>query len=203
MYVPEAFREERPEVLRAFMRAHSFATLVSPGEQGLVASHLPLLLDAERGPHGTLVGHLARANDHWRALEGGETLVIFQGPHAYVTPRWYSTPIAVPTWNYTAVHAYGRATLVQDGPALRAILDRTVAAYEAASPDRWQPPAGDVVPTLMRQVVGFEIPIARLQGKLKLSQNRSRADREGVVQGLRRQDDPIGHAVAELMAERL
>jgi transcriptional regulator len=203
MYVPEAFREERPEVLHAFMRAHSFATIVSTGEQGLIATHLPLLLDAERGPHGTLVGHLARANEHWRALETGEALAIFQGPHAYVTPGWYTTLVAVPTWNYTAVHAYGRASLVEDGPRLREILDRTVAAYEAAFTYEWQPPEGDFIPTLMRQIVGFEIPIERLQGKMKLSQNRSRADREGVVAGLRGQGEPEGVAVAELMAARL
>ena len=201
MYIPEAFREARTEVLHDLIRQHSFATLVSQTERGLVATHLPLLLDPARGQLGTLRGHVARANDHWRALaEAGEHLVVFQGPHAYVSPAWYQTPMAVPTWNYVAVHAYGRATLVDDGPTLREILDQTVALFESQLAYQWRPPEGDFIPTLMRNVVGFELELSRLEGKLKLSQNRSRADQAGVVAGLRAQGDPTGLAVAELMA---
>jgi len=201
MYIPEAFREARTEVLHDLIRQHSFATLVSQTERGLVATHLPLLLDPARGQLGTLRGHVARANDHWRALaEAGEHLVVFQGPHAYVSPAWYQTPMAVPTWNYVAVHAYGRATLVDGGPALREILDQTVALFESQLAYQWRPPEGDFIPTLMRNVVGFELELSRLEGKLKLSQNRSRADQAGVVAGLRAQGDPTGLAVAELMA---
>ena len=108
MYVPAAFREDRIEVLHALMREHSFATVVSNGESGLVATHLPILLDAGRGPRGTLVGHMARANPHWQSFrEDVEILIIFQGPHAYISPSWYTTSLAVPTWNYAAIHAYG------------------------------------------------------------------------------------------------
>ena len=200
MYIPEPFREARTEVLHDLIRQHSFATLVSQGAAGLVATHLPLLLDPGRGPLGTLRGHVARANDHWRDLAEGEHMAVFHGPHAYVSPTWYQTPMAVPTWNYVAVHAYGRATLVDGGPALREILDQTVALFESQLAYQWQPPEGDFIPTLMRNVVGFELELTRLEGKRKLSQNRSRADQVGVVAGLRAQGDPAGLAVAELMA---
>jgi transcriptional regulator len=204
MYIPEAFREDRTEVIHDLIRQHSFATLVSQTERGLVATHLPFLLDPARGQLGTLRGHFARANDHWRALaEPGEQLVVFQGPHAYISPAWYQTPMAVPTWNYVAVHAYGRPTLIDGGPALRQILDDTVELFEARFAYQWRPPEGDFVPNLMRNVVGFELELTRLEGKLKLSQNRSRVDQEGVVVGLRAQDDPIGLAVADLMAASL
>jgi len=113
MYIPEAFREDRLDVLHSLMREHSFATIVSSGEAGLMATHLPLLLDATRGPKGTIVGHMARANPHWQDFRGDvEALMIFQGPHGYVSPSWYTTPYAVPTWNYVAVHAYGRPRLI-------------------------------------------------------------------------------------------
>lgn len=203
MYVPEHFRESDPATLHAFVRAHSFATLVSNGADGLIATHLPLLLDADRGAHGTLVGHLARANPHGAALaEGGETLAIFHGPHAYVSPRWYTTPMAVPTWNYAVVHAYGRPRLVEAPEPLRAILMRTVAEFEAAFDYQWLPPEGDFVDKLAKQVIGFEIEIERLEGKMKLSQNRPKADQAGTIAGLRETGGPDALAVAELMADR-
>src|SRR5437764_62337 len=110
MYIPAAFRETRLEVLHALMREHSFATLISQLEGQLFATHLPILLDANRQPYGTLIGHMAKANPHWLAFnpEAAESLVIFQGPHAYISPGWYVAEQAVPTWNYEIVHAYGR-----------------------------------------------------------------------------------------------
>jgi transcriptional regulator len=203
MYIPEAFKEERTELLHDLIRQHSFGTLVSQTEQGLVATHIPFLVDPERGPLGTLRGHVARANDHWRALaDDAEVLVMFQGPHAYVTPSWYTTPMAVPTWNYVAVHAYGRPRLIQDGEPLRQILDDTVATFEAAFDYKWRPPEGDFVANLARNVVGIELELTRLEGKLKLSQNRSKADQAGVIGGLRARAEPTGVALAELMAAR-
>lgn len=204
MYIPEAFREDRLDVLHDLIREHSFGALVTTTtEGGPFATHLPFLLDRDRGPVGTLRGHLARANEHWHSLEGAEALVIFAGPHSYITPTWYTTPVAVPTWNYVAIHAYGRPRLIQDGPELRRILDDTIAAFEARFTYQWQPPQGDYVPTLMRNVVGFEIELTRLEGKAKLSQNRSRADQTAVVAGLRGQADAQALAVADLMAARL
>src|SRR5688500_3243148 len=136
MYVPEHFRESRIERLHALIREHSFGILVSTVDGAPFATHLPLLIDAERGPYGTLVGHMARANPHWRSFIGayastatGDSLVVFSGPHAYVSPSWYETPIAVPTWNYAAVHVYGSPRVIDDETAVTQLLARTVDTY--------------------------------------------------------------------------
>jgi transcriptional regulator len=202
MYIPEHFRESRSAVLHDFIRLHSFGTLVSQVEGEPFATHLPFLLDAESGPHGTLRAHVARANPHWRGLhEDAQALVMFQGPHAYVSPSWYATPVAVPTWNYTAVHAYGRPRLVEDREALRALVDDTVRAYEGAYAEPWRLERLDaaVVEKMLDNIVGFEVRIERLEGKLKLGQNRSAADREGVIAALTRQGDEQSTAVATMM----
>lgn len=202
MYVPSAFREDRQRILHALMRQHSFGTLITFGDGGLTASHLPFLLDEGRGPHGTLLGHLARANPQWETF-GQEALAIFQGPHAYVSPSWYETPLSVPTWNYVAVHAYGQPRLVTEEAALRSILEASVRTYEAGFERPWDlgRVPDDYVEHMMKAIVGFEIPISRLEGKLKLSQNRSATDRQGVVDGLRRQSGASEQAIAELMAD--
>lgn len=205
MYIPGPYQEERVAVLHAVIRANSFATLVSNGEGGIVATHLPILLDSTRGPHGMLIGHLARENQHWRALAADrESLAIFQGPHAYISPSWYTTPYAVPTWNYVAVHAYGRPSLIDDPSALYRIVEETTRNYEAPFAHPWElEPRREYAEKLLKNIVGFEMEISRLEGKRKLSQNRSRADREGVIAGLRFQDDPMATAVAALMSEQL
>lgn len=205
MYVPPAFAETRLNVLQTAMREHSFATIVSVGADGLIASHLPLLLDPTRGSYGTIVGHLARANPHAETLrEDGEVLVVYQGPHAYISPTWYTTPVAVPTWNYVVVHAYGRPKLITDHAALYRIVADTVRDHEARFDYAWDLEARrDLAEKLLDNIVGFEIEISRLEGKWKLNQNRSRADREGVVVGLTEQGEPLGLAVADLMRERL
>ena len=205
MYIPAPFREERLTVLHEVMRANSFATLVSTGGEGIIATHLPLLLDPARGTHGTLIGHVARENPHWRAFENpSDSLAMFQGPHAYVTPSWYSTPIAVPTWNYVAVHAYGRPKLVDDDEVLYRIVAESTRFYEAQFDYAWDLEARrSYAEKLLKNIVGFEMEITRLEGKRKLSQNRSLADRQGVVEGLSRQADPLSMAVADLMRDDL
>lgn len=204
MYIPQHFREGRLDVLHALVREQSFATLVSHVEGELVATHLPLLLDAECGPNGTLLGHMARANPQWRGFTGGaEALAIFQGPHAYVSPSWYEAQPAVPTWNYVAVHACGAPRLIEDRAALRRLLEVTVGIYEAPQPAPWVLPESDeFFERLALGIVGFELPIARIEGKWKLNQNRSAADRQGVIERLREQDDPLTVAVARLMEEQ-
>jgi transcriptional regulator len=187
------------------MRQHSFATLITLGDDGLVATHIPLLLDASRGPNGTIVGHLAKANPHGDALrDGRETLAIFQGPHAYISPSWYTTPMAVPTWNYVAVHAYGIPHLVDDDDRLYAIVRETVEVFERQFAYAWDLAARrDYAEKLLKNIVGFEFEITRLEGKAKLSQNRSRADQDRVIAGLLEQGDPVGLALAGLMRSRL
>jgi transcriptional regulator len=205
MYIPEAFRETRLDLLQAFMQQHSFGLLVSHQAGCLEASHLPLLLDADRGPSGTLIGHMARANPQWRGFRAAdELLVIFSGPHAYISPSWYETRLSVPTWNYAAVHAYGVPHLVEEPAAVRSILEAMVQTYEAPFDAPWPMDLpDDFVERMMKAIVGFEITITRLDGKLKLGQNRSQADQLGAIAGLTRQGDPSSLAVATLMQEAL
>ena len=207
MYVPAAFAEERADVLRRFIEQHDFATLVSGARDGeIVASHVPMLLvpDRGRGPHGVLQTHLARQNEHWQALaEAQSVLAVFQGPHGYISPRWYAQPVSVPTWNYVVVHAYGRPRVMSDA-ALREHLDLLVARYEPPG-DGWSVDRlpVDVAEKLQKQIVGFEIEITRLQGKWKLGQNRTRADRGGAVAGLRAVGGAEANVLADLMAATL
>ena len=206
MYIPAAFREDRLEVLHAHIREHSFGTLISLVDGELCATHLPFLLDETRGQNGTLLGHMARANPHWRGFQSGlESLVIFHGPHAYISPGWYATEQSVPTWNYTAVHAYGTPALLDDAPRVRELLERTVRTFEGDRQDAWSTArvAESYIANMARGIVAFELPIARLEGKRKLGQNRSAADVQGAAEGLRARGDPVGLAVAELMTEAL
>src|SRR3954454_25103679 len=213
MYIPTAFAETRPEVLHDFIRRHSFGLLVSHDDGDFAATHLPFLFDAGRGPHGVLRGHMARANPHWRSLRPDRPgLVVFQGPHAYVSPRWYRPGVpAVPTWNYAVVHVHGRPRVLDDDAELRRLLADTVGAYEVPAdqagtggPAPWSMDgqADDFLTKMAAQVVGFEVAVERIEGKFKLSQNRRAADRRGVIVGLGGGDDADGLAVARLMAER-
>lgn len=204
MYIPQHFREDRHDVLHDLIEAYSFATVVSAGAE-LVADHVPVLIDRARGPLGTLRGHFAKANGHWRVLAGAPALAIFQGPHAYISPTWYETPVSVPTWNYVAVHAYGTPRLIADEATLRALIADIVRTYEARFERPWsldRLPA-EMVARSMAQIVGFEIPIERLEGKWKLNQNRSAADRKGAIRGLRAGGSPLGVDVARLMEAAL
>jgi transcriptional regulator len=205
MYMPEWFREDDLPTLHALMRDYSFATLVTQHEGVPFASHLPLILAADEGPYGTLFGHMARANTQWRDFDASqEMLVIFQGPHTYVSPSWYGEdPANVPTWNYAAVHAYGSPRLIIDDDACRALLDTLVRAHEApfASPWRFQMPEAELRKK-MRGIVTFAIRITRLEGKLKLSQNRPLADQQHVAETLQRSADAVSRDVGTLMQQR-
>ena len=193
MYVPKHFAEDDPDRLAALIAEHDFAVLFTDGATGPFATHLPLLLDRGRGAKGTLIGHVARANPHWKTFDGRRGLAVFAGPHAYVSPRWYEAAPAVPTWNYVAVHATGTLRAVEDPVALRAILERMTARYEGE--DGWRLGALDekFTAAMMRGIVGVELAIELLEGKLKLSQNRSAADRAGVVEALA--DHPLAAAM--------
>lgn len=178
MYVPPPFRVADRAALHAFVERHSFGLLVSQVEGAPFATHLPFILDRETD---TLVGHVARANPHWQNLADQTVMVVFSGPHAYVSPTWYESPNTVPTWNYTAAHAYGRATLVEDAAGLLDIVRRSVNHYEAAMPTPWVLPAeGAYVERLLPQIVGFRIAVERWEGKFKLNQNHPAERREKV-----------------------
>lgn len=202
MYNPAAFRVHDAGKLNAFIQAHSFATLVTDGSDAPFASHLPMLFRPSEGPHGTLFSHMARANPQWEHFASGkEVLAIFHGPHSYISPTWYEVTPAVPTWNYAAVHAYGRAAIIDDPARVLALLNETIATFESAREDPWNGELPDDYRDKMsRAIVAFEIPINRIEGKFKLGQNRSSADTSRVFRELSSSDDPDSQALAQLMA---
>ena len=204
VYLPPHFTETRPEVLAAHLERHDFALLVSQGSGGLIASHIPVMVE-HQGPTLHLLGHLARPNPQLADLaEGGEVLTIFAGPHAYVSPSWYEAGPAVPTWNYADVHAYGRVRLVEDKDWLRRLLRRLTARLEAGNPAPWRMEdlPEHYLQAMLNGIAGLDIAVERLEGKFKLSQNRPAGDRPRIVAALeaRGGDDALG--VARLMRER-
>lgn len=182
------------------MRRHSFATIITHDGHVPHATHMPVMLDEGKGPHGTLRSHLARANPQWRHFEDGrEVLVAFQGPHTYISPAWYVTSPAVPTWNYAAVHVYGRPVIIHDSEHLAGMLRDLVEFYESGRAERWSGEIPeDFRDRLIKGLVGFEIEITRIEGKFKLGQNRP-GDIPGVIAALEASSDPMDHDVAELM----
>ena len=208
MYVPRAFAVDDIKILHQQMQASPLPVLVTHASQGLLASHVPMLLNPDEGPCGKLYGHLARANPHWQDLaQGTEALVIFAGEQAYISPTFYPGKAdhgkAVPTWNYLAVHAYGMAEVFDDAERLLALVSRLSDRHEANRPAPWavsDAPA-DYVDSMLKAIVGFRLPITRLQGKRKLSQNRDARDQAGVRQGLLANPNPQDHALAHLMVK--
>ncbi len=205
MYVPAAFAETDLTQLHDFIGRHSFGLLVSQVDALPFATHLPFLLDRTAGPRGALVGHMARANPQWREADGQTVLTIFSGPHAYISPTWYEAEQVVPTWNYTAVHAYGRLQIIEDESALLEILQETVGLYESAMPRPWSfDGTGTFAHRMLAQIVGFRMEIDKIEGKWKLNQNQPVERREKVVQALlQRQGDENAEAVAVLMRRML
>lgn len=204
MYIPPAFREDDLATLHALMRAYSFAIVVTQQGGVPVATHLPLLLERERGAYGTLLGHMARANAQWSGFNGEqEALVIFQGPHAYVTPSWYEPGVNVPTWNYAVVHAYGKPRVIEDQAALVRLLYASVQTYEAGFARPWVlDMPEDAFQSKLKGIVGFEMEITRLEGKFKLSQNRSEAEQARVADELQASQNSLSAGVGALMRER-
>ena len=204
VYLPPAFTEKRPEVLLEHIERYDFGLLVTHGAEGLVASHIPFLIERD-GERLHLHGHLACPNPQVGDLaRGGEVLAIFHGPHAYISPNWYATSPSVPTWNYVDVHAYGTVQLIEDAEWLRRFLVRLSERHETGNPVAWrmQDLPESYVETMLKGIIGLDILVTRLEGKHKLSQNRPAADRRGVIAALEAQTDPESHAVARLMRDR-
>lgn len=204
MYLPAHFEQTDTQALHTLMRDHPLATLVTWQDGLPTADHVPLEFDAATQ---TLRGHVARANPLWRAAAGQPVLAVFNGPQAYITPSWYPSKAAthkvVPTWNYTVVHAGGVLQAVEDAPWLHALVTRLTAHHEAPRAAPWavsDAPA-DYVQQMLRAIVGIEIPVDRLVGKWKISQNRSEADRQGVAAGLAQEPAPAAQAMATLVNE--
>lgn len=201
MYIPKSFAQTDLAVLHQFMQANNFAALISQDENGgLVATHLPLMVDTERK---VLIGHLARANSQWKSLSPSrEVMVIFQGPHTYISPSWYEQAANVPTWNYAVVHAYGTPQLIEDPAEIYAMLNDLVDHHETGFETPWHvEPQRAHAEKLIPAVVGLEIEITRLEGKYKLSQNRSEADQRRVIETLSNSNYVPDQQVAELMRE--
>jgi len=201
MYTPPAYAETNGQLLRERMRAWSFATLVTHGTEGLNATHLPFLVDDD-GAHGLLTTHLSRGNSQYLDLKAGTpALVIFQGPHAFISPSWYANRLTFPTWNYTAVHAQGTPEVVEDTAAIHAVLKRTVATYDTPLGGEWAFGAmpEELTASRLQAIAAVRIPIARIEGKMKLNQDKSVADRLGVIAALERLGDTQGLAVAALI----
>jgi transcriptional regulator len=191
MYIPKSFEIFDESVLDNFIASNGFATFISSVNGTPFATHLPLILDRTESPQGVLLGHVACANPHWRAFDNQqEALAIFHGPHAYVSPSWYVTSPAVPTWNYAVVHVYGVPRVVDDIGWLSHLVDRLVTIYEAGQSQPWP----GVLPTefksnLLKAIVGFVMPVERVEGKFKLGQNRPVEDQQGVVRHLEASTD--------------
>jgi transcriptional regulator len=190
MYQPRHYLQDDPPTLHALIRRHPLAMLVRQSADGLTADHLPLEIDPSVGPHGVLRGHVARANPIWREADGQPVMAVFRGVDAYISPNWYPSKAehhkAVPTWNYAVVHGHGPLHAVQDRDWLRGLVGRLTAVHESGRVHPWSlaDAPEDFVQQMLEAIVGIEIPLTRLVGKFKLTQNRSAADRQGVADGL-------------------
>jgi len=199
VYTPRPFAVRDDAAVARLFCDYAFATLVTPGDPEPLVSHLPLEHRADIGPKGSLLGHMARANPHWRAFGTGPSVAMFHGPHAYISPSWYAEPAtAVPTWNYAVAHVHGRVEIMTDEGEKRLLLDAMIRRYEGDRPQPWRLQLeGSSLAALLDAIVGFRLTIERIDAKLKLSQNRSGEDRERVIAALRGE----GYADADASAE--
>lgn len=206
MYIPPAFRDDDLSRIHQSIREASFATLVTAAEDGLIGTPLPMFLDTGDGEKGTLYAHLARANPQWKSTPSGEGMAIFMGPNAYITPSWYATKRetgkVVPTWDYVAIHAYGPVEFFEDADRLLDVVIRLTNLHEQARAAPWavSDAPSDFIKSQLRGIVGVRIPITRLDGKRKLSQNYSIEDQQGVIEGLSRSGNDQETAVARLIS---
>ena len=202
MYTPSSFKEEDPKVLFDLIEAYSFGIVFSQHEDLPEATHLPFMVDRNRGEHGVLIAHFARANKHWRRLdESKEVLCVFQGPHTYITPSWYKDRETVPTWNYATVHVYGKPRLIHDPGELRTMVTRLTNLHESSVESNWSLKEGEAtMPAELKAIVGMEIDITRMEGKFKFNQNRSVEDQQSVIDHL---DEEKAPGVKEIMERNL
>jgi len=204
MYIPAAFAESDLTRMHDFIEQYSFGLIVSQVDGQMFASHLPFLLKKTGGPHGCLVGHMARLNPQWEQVSGQKVLAIFSGPHTYISPTWYDAEQVVPTWNYTAVHVYGRVQIIEDQDALLEIVQESVRVYEQGMRQPWTFDASGIfVKRLLTQIVGFRIEIDEIEGKWKLNQNQPVERRKKVIRALREQGGENAEAIAAVMQAML
>ena len=197
MYIPALNRVEDRQAVNAFIHEHSFATLITTGDNGIVASHLPVLFDEQAN---VLRSHMARANEQWKHFDGkGEVLCIFHGPHAYISPSWYEQQHTVPTWNYALVHVYGKSSIVDEAELKQIVFD-TTAKFESSRPVPWKIPLSEnEIAGMLKAIIGFKIAITRVEAKFKLGQNRSREDQDKMLRSLQAAPDDESRALAQFI----
>ncbi len=207
MYLPSHFAETDVPALHEAMQQIGFGTLVTLGADGMTASHVPFLIEPEPAPFGTLLGHIARDNPQWRSLAPSlDSLAIFLWPQSYISPSWYPTKKktgkVVPTWNYVAIHAYGRLSFFDDKERLLSLVTRLTERHEQGRAAPWavSDAPQDFIDSMLQAIIGFALPIARLEGKWKMSQNRPPEDRRGAIEGLQREGGAAAAEVARLIA---
>jgi transcriptional regulator len=201
MYIPEFNRIEDQAVALAFMRANPFAILVSNHEKAPFATHLPVLV-SETGDQLVIRAHVAKANPHWKIIEQRESLMIFHGPHAYISPALYKIRESVPTWNYATVHAYGIGQILPSDPDKRQVLSELISQFDSSYLEQWNSFDEQYRSRMLNHIVAFEIAVSRIETKFKLSQNRTKAEQENVIQALSDNPDPAISRVADLMRQR-
>jgi transcriptional regulator len=200
MYIPEFNRIEDHAAVLAFMRANPFAILVSSGDTDPFVTHLPMVI-SESGGKVILRAHVAKANPHWKMLEKQESLVIFHGPHAYISPSLYELRESVPTWNYATVHAYGQGTILAADTDKHQVLAELISQFDSSYLEQWNSFDDQYRSRMLNHIVAFEIPVARMQAKFKLSQNRTKIEQETVIQALSAAENSAVCGVADLMRQ--
>jgi transcriptional regulator len=204
VYIPKAFEVNDKTKLYNFIKKNSFGILFSQEENGPFATHLPFLIDEKKGEPDVLIGHMAKPNPHWKNLDNKEVLVVFSGPHAYISPTWYNEDNTVPTWNYVAVHIYGTFKIINKKDELVDLMEKTVHFYESSMPNPWKAPFDtNFIDGLMSGIVGFEISINKMEGKWKLNQNHSNKRQENLVKGLRSSNQYNSEEIANIMEENI
>lgn len=200
MYTPAHFQQQDQDTVFDLVDQNGFGLLITSSADQPQVTHIPFVLDRGEGPSGTLYGHVARGNPHWTTIApSSPALVVFQGPHSYVSPTWYANQSLVPTWNYTAVHLTGPVEIIHDPRRVLDIVTRLTEFYERGREPQWRVDNAANLDKMLGAIVGLKIPIESIQAKFKLSQNRSRQDRQGVVDALARSEDPAVQGVAGLM----
>ena len=202
MYRPKDFIESSPQVIKKLMQDNPFATLVTATPDGPFVNHLPTILEESETGQLTIVGHMARANPQWRHFENNaEALVIYHGPHVYISPDWYEDSY-IPTWNYSVVHARGPVTLLESPDDLNWILEKTIDVFEPGPPKPWRKMLSEASRnSKLKAIVGFSVPVKQLEAKFKISQNRTETDIRGVLQGLSTQSDDMSRKMREMMLQ--
>lgn len=202
MYIPPYYREQDSDKLISFMQAHNFANLVSCANNVPTATHLPFVIE-KREEKLFLVSHMAKANPQWQGFGNSELLVIFQGPHAYISPSHYEKQQNVPTWNYIAVHAYGKAKLIEDPKDVWNLMERTIHNFEEKFFEQWKSLSSEYVNGMLKAIVAFEIEVIRMDGKYKLSQNKTKTEQQNIISSFERSEDSAQKEIAEEMKKKM